>query len=369
VAAIVAAYEWQAELRSRRDAFAGILERAGCDFALVFGTLGRAEHIRYLTGFAPGMGDAWVLLRGGHDLSGFLDFNWQVDDARRRSGFDWRAEFTAAPLVAEALAAERPRRVGVAGRDRVPAVAYEAIRARLPGAELLDVGAELELLRRRKSPLEVRLLREAARRTDGALEAARREAQAGVTEEALAARLGYELGPEWSFAPCVISGVDDPVPIREPTSRPLQEGDTVMIDIGAAYEGYQADASRTVVLGSPSRFQEQAWDAVRRAYETAVAAVRPGVPCVDVQQAAGRVLEEAGFRLAHRIGHGIGLATSFEWPSLDRDREPLEPGMTICVEPAVCLDGVGVMKLEDDLLITDDGCEPLTTSTAELRTS
>ena len=165
--------EWQAELRSRRDAFAAILERAGCD--LVFGTLGRAEHVRYLTGFAPGMGDAWVVVQAEDDLSGFLDFNWQVDDARRRSGFEWEAEFTAAPLITEALRAEQPRRVGVAWLDRVPAGAYESIRSGIPDAELVEVGAELARLRRRKSPLEVRLLREAARRTDRALDAARQE--------------------------------------------------------------------------------------------------------------------------------------------------------------------------------------------------
>lgn len=360
---------WTAELRSRREALVEILERSGCDLGLVFGTLARAEHVRYLTGFAPSMGDAWLLLRSADDVSGFLDFTWQVDDARRRSRLDdWRAEFTAGGIVADALAAEQPRRLGVAGLDRIPATAFDAIRARLPRTEVVDVGHELALLRRRKSTLEVGLLREAARRTDRALDAARHEARPGVSEEELAARLGLELGPEWSFAPCVISGQDDPVPIREPSARRLVEGDTVMLDLGAAYQGYQADASRTLVLGEPSRLQRAVWDAVCRAYEAALAAVRPGTPCAAVQDAAARVVEEAGYRLAHRIGHGIGLTTSFEWPSLDRDREPLEPGMTICIEPAVCLDGAGVMKLEDDLLVADDGYEVLTAADSSLTT-
>ena len=189
-----------------------------------------------------------------------------------------------------------------------------------------------------------------------------------MTEADLAARLGYELGPEWSFAPCVISGQDEPVPIREPSERTLEPGDTVMLDLGAACDGYQADASRTLVLGPPSEAQRDAWDAVRRGYEAALAAVRPGTPCAAVQEAAAKAVEADGYRLAHRVGHGIGLATSFEWPSLDRDQAPLEPGMTICIEPAVCLDGVGVMKLEDDLLVTDGGCEVLTSADAVLTT-
>jgi Xaa-Pro aminopeptidase len=361
---------WDQELRGRRDALSTILERHGCELGLAFGTLSRAEHIRYLTGFAPTMGDAWLVVRSADDVSGFLDFTWQVDDARRRSGLaDWHAELTVEGLVADALATERPKRLGIAGRDRIPAPAFDRIRERLPGAEIVDVGPDLAILRRRKSALEVGLLQEAARRTDRALDAARSAARPGVTEEELAALLGYKLGPEWSFTPCVISGQEDPVPIREPSARPLAAGDTVMLDLGAAYEGYEADASRTLVLGEPSRLQQDVWDAVCRAYDAALEAVRPGTPCADVQRAAARVVEEAGYALAHRIGHGIGLATSFEWPSLDRDPEPLEPGMTICIEPGICVPGAGVMKLEDDLLVTDDGCEVLTTADSTLSVS
>jgi len=361
--------EWAAELQRRRAAFVQILERHACDLGIVFGTLARAEHVRYLTGFAPSMGDAWLVVRGGDDVTGFLDFIWLVDEARRRSGFaDWRAEFTATGILLDALAAERPGRLGVAGLDRIATAAWDAVRATLPSMEIVDVGAELAGLRRRKSKLEAERLREAARRTDRALDAARREARPGVTEADLAARLGYELGPEWSFAPCVISGQDEPVPIREPSERTLEPGDTVMLDLGAACDGYQADASRTLVLGPPSEAQRDAWDAVRRGYEAALAAVRPGTPCAAVQEAAAKAVEADGYRLAHRVGHGIGLATSFEWPSLDRDQAPLEPGMTICIEPAVCLDGVGVMKLEDDLLVTDGGCEVLTSADAALTT-
>src|SRR5436190_11267846 len=182
------------ELRRRRVAFVQILERRACDLGLVFGTLARAEHVRYLTGFAPSMGDAWLVVRGGDDLTGFLDFIWLVDEARRRSGFaDWRAEFTATGILLDALAAERPGRLGVAGLDRIAAAAWDAVRATLPSMEIVDVGAELAGLRRRKSKLEAERLREAARRTDRALDAARREARPGVTEADLAARLGYEL--------------------------------------------------------------------------------------------------------------------------------------------------------------------------------
>ena len=152
------------------------------------------------------------------------------------------------------------------------------------------------------------LLREAARKTDAALDVARAEARPGVSERELAARLGQALGPEWAFPPTVVSGNDDPIPIREPTERLLEPGDTVMVDIGAAHEGYQADATRTFVLQNTNSEQRRVWDAVLRSYEAALEAVRSGTPCVLVHKAAARAAEGAGFSLAHRIGHGISVA-------------------------------------------------------------
>src|SRR4029077_14303701 len=160
----------------------------------------------------------------------------------------------------------------------------------------------------------------------------------GARETEIAAALaGIPLaaGGDNSFEPTVISGVDDPIPIRRSIPRPLEPGDTVMVDAGAALQGYQGAATRTVVRGEPSRVQLAGWDVVRRAYDAALALARPGVPCVELHRAAAAIVEEAGVEVRHRIGHRIGLATSYEWRSLDTEEAPLEPGMTICLEPGV----------------------------------
>jgi Xaa-Pro dipeptidase len=361
---VVATDEWMRELAARHTAAWGAVERRECDVFVVFGSHGHAEHFRYLTNFAPALGDAWLVLARDAPPVCVLDFDWQLEEARRRSAIgDWRARFVAAPLVAEVLAEVRLRRLAVAGLDRLPVTAWKTIRGDF---DVVDVGAEIARLRRRKSALELRLLREAARLTDEALEVARAEARPGISERALAARIGHALGPEWSFPPTVISGNDDPIPIREPSERRLERGDSVMVDIGAGYEGYQADASRTFVIGDPSEFQRRVWETVSRAYDAALATVRAGVACDLVHRRAAEAAEASGFRLAHRTGHGIGLATSFEWPNLAGDEEPLEPGTTICIEPAIAVAGAGVMKLEDDLVVTEDGYELLTTSERSL---
>ena len=360
---MITAEEWRAELKQRRGRMRAIAAEHDCDAFLAFGAHGHAEHFRYLTNFAPALGDAWLVVAGETPVC-VLDFDWQVEEARRRSGLeDWRARFGAAPLVAEVLRAAGPRRVAVAGLDRIPVKAWEAV---VDEFEVVDVGAELARLRRRKSAVELQLLREAARLTDDALALARQEARPGISERELAARIGQALGPEWSFPPTVVSGNEDPIPIRDPTERRLTEADTVMVDIGAAYDGYQADASRTFVLGEPSAEQERVWAVVLDAYEAALAATRAGAPCRAVQDAGAAAAAAAGFRLAHRIGHGIGLATSFEWPDLAGEKEPLEPGTTICIEPSIAVRGAGVMKLEDDLVVTDDGYELLTSSDRSL---
>jgi Xaa-Pro aminopeptidase len=357
---------WPAELEARRARARAILSDAGCDLGLVFGCDRHGQSFRYLTNFEPVLGDMWLLF--GDRERCFLTFQWQIIEARAASGIDeWHGLFDPVPLVVEALRESGARRVGVIGLRRMPVPAYRAVEGAV--GELVDLDAPFGLLRRRKSPFEVERLREAARVTDAMLDGARTRMRPGATDTEIAAALaGIPLaaGGDNSFEPTVISGVDDPIPVRRSIQRPLERGDTVMVDVGATMQGYQGDATRTYVLGEPSREQLRGWDVVRRAYDAALELARPGVPCRELQRAATAIVEGAGFEVAHRIGHGIGLATSYEWPSLDTEEAPLEPGMTICLEPGVFARGVGNMKLEDDLVITDDGCELLTHADATL---
>ncbi|HKV46256.1 MAG TPA: Xaa-Pro peptidase family protein [bacterium] len=360
--------QWRAELLARRGRVRRLLEQAGCDAGVIFGCDAHAEHFRYLTNFSPVLGDSWLIL--GAEERCVLTFQWQIPEAQALSGIDrWEGAFDPLPLVRAALHELTPRRIGIAGLERMPAPAHQALAGWLPEAEFVDLGAAVAGLRRRKSPLEAERLRAAARITDMMLDAARAMARPGLTEAELAAELSViplRRGARCAFETTVVSGVDAPVSIRRPTGRALAVGDSVMVDLGAEVEGYQADATRTFVVGAPSRAQLRAWDVVRRAYEAAVGLARPGVPCCELQRAAARIITDGGFTLAHRIGHGIGLATSYEWPSLDSERAPLEPGITICIEPGVYAPGIGNMKLEDDLLITESGCELLTQSDRSL---
>lgn len=356
--------EWKPELEARRARVRRLLEEAGCDVGLVFGCDGHTEHFRYLTNFAPVLGDSWLIMDAGERC--VLTFQWQIVEAREHSGIEqWDASFDSVSIVLEILQAVKPRRLGIAGLERMPAPFYTALHDAFPELEVVDLGPRVAELRRRKSALEVKLMRDAGRVTDVMLDAARQGVRVGRSESDLAAELSViplRFGGTCSFETTVVSGIDTPVPIRRPTARQLAAQDSVMIDLGAEIEGYQADATRTFVLGRPLPAQLRAWDVVIRAYDAAMNLARPGIPCAELERVSASIIREAGFIPGHRIGHGIGLATSFEWPSLDTEQAPLEPGMTICIEPGVYAAGIGNMKLEDDVLITDTGCELLTRS-------
>jgi Xaa-Pro aminopeptidase len=358
--------EWADEIARRRLAFRRVVDENGCDAALVFSAQGHNQTFRYLTNFTPVLGDMWAVVGPSDPIDCVVNFAWELDAARALPPGDrGTGGFDAVPAVAAAVAEARPARVGVDGFDRIPLRAVEAIRAQAPDVELVDIGSPVAALRRRKSPLEISLLREAARIADAAFDSIRAGLREGQSEHEIAASLGVVVqghGAAWAFPPCVQADFEQPVIIRMPSEKRVSAQDSVMLDIGPEWDGYQADAARTYVIGEPNELQQRAWDAVRRAHEAALAVTRPGTPCRDVDRAARDVIEGAGFTLRHRIGHGIGLATSFEWPSMDTETAPLEPGMVVCIEPSVVEPGAGTMKIEDDVLLTDDGFELLTRS-------
>lgn len=358
------------ELEQRRVAAAAAVRDAGCDGALVYGPQGHTDLARWLTDFEPLMGDVWLLLGADGRLGGVLEFGWQVDEARERSGApDWRAPGDPGAGVAAAIERLGWRRLATAGAARLPWGAHATLTDPGRGLELVDAAGALDGLRRRKSPAEVERLRAAGWATDRMLDAVRARIRPGMRERdvvAIAVAAAFDVGAEPAFEPLVVSGPARPVPVRRATDRVLEAGDPVMVDLGAAVDGYRGDAARTFVLGRVTPAQQRAWDVVLRAYDATLALARPGVPCAELDRAARAVIEGAGYAMSHRVGHGIGLGTAFEWPDLASDEAPLEPGVAICVEPGLFADGLGNFKLEDDLVVTAGGCELLTSSDSTL---
>jgi len=312
----------------------------------------------------------WGILTGPDTMSCVLTFHWGLDAARAQSGIDvWHGEFDPVPRVAQILSAAKPSKVGVIGFHRVPAAALSRIETESSCFELRDADSLSLAIRRLKAPEEVACLSEAAAITERALDASISRIQPGITEREISALLAYEIrrqGGDLSFPPMVLSGGRSPVIFRLPTAYPIQVGTSVMIDVGAEYSGYQADIARTFVLGRPTPELQRAHSAVQGAHEAILESARPGVPCRSLHTTGAAVLQRSGYEVLHRMGHGVGLATSFEWPSLDTEEALLEEGMTLAIEPAVYVQGVGSVKLEDMILITRTGFSFLSRSSREL---
>jgi Xaa-Pro aminopeptidase len=228
-----------------------------------------------------------------------------------------------------------------------------------------------EHLRLVKDASEIATLREAARRISGVAAAGFAAIRPGVTERVVAAALeramrdaGYERP---AFDTIVGSGPHSALPHYRAGDRILISGDLVVLDFGGVLDGYCCDLTRTVSVGAPSAESRRVHAAVHEAQRAAIAAVKPGVAATDVDLAARNVLEQHALAEAfgHGTGHGLGLEIHEE-PRITRPRaniEPvrLEPGMVFTIEPGVYLAGWGGVRIEDDVLVTETGCEVLTT--------
>jgi len=241
------------------------------------------------------------------------------------------------------------------------------------GIELVATPDQVGALRQVKDVHEIGLLREACAISQRALERMITEVRVGVSERMVAARLEFLMRQEGAdgaaFSTIVATGSSSAEPHHEPTDRSIERGDLLKIDFGALWQGYHADMTRTFVVGAPAlAWQSEMHALVAEAASAGRAAVLPGVDVREVDAAARRVIADAGYgqNFGHGIGHGIGLQIH-EAPLMGPTAVArLEHNMTITVEPGVYLPGRGGVRIEDSLVVTPSGAEPMTTMSRDL---
>jgi Xaa-Pro aminopeptidase len=234
----------------------------------------------------------------------------------------------------------------------------------------------VEQIRLVKDANEVANLRDAAARLTFVAERAFMAIRPGVMEREVAAAIemglrsaGYERP---AFDTIVASGPNAALPHYRAGLRILKPGDLVVLDFGGVLDGYCSDLTRTVSVGAPTADALRLHAAVREAQRAAIEVVKPGVPATSVDAAARNVLESRGLgdAFGHGTGHGLGLDIHEE-PRVGPPRShsasvQLEPGMVFTIEPGAYLPGMGGVRIEDDVLVTGDGCEVLTSVPREL---
>ncbi len=265
------------------------------------------------------------------------------------------------------------KRIGVEPL-RMRLMEFRYLQAAAPRAVFPDASDAVSALRVRKDADEVASMRRAVDVAQKALEATLPMIRPGVTEREIAAELTVQLlrhgsEPEFPFGPIVSAGPNSANPHASPTDRPLREGDLLVIDWGATVDGYISDITRTFAIGEVEAELARICAIVQEANAAGRAAAGPGVPAGEVDRAARAVIEKAGYGeyFTHRTGHGLGVE-AHEAPYIRADNARLlEPGMTFTVEPGIYLPGRGGVRIEDDVVITDDGAESLTTLPREVR--
>jgi Xaa-Pro aminopeptidase len=245
------------------------------------------------------------------------------------------------------------------------------LRALLDPAELVDASPAIGAVRRIKQPEEVDRLRATAAAADTAMLAITAERLSGRTEAVVSRRIRELLlaaGHDTADFAIVGSGPNSASPHHEPGERVIEAGDAVVLDIGGTRAAYCSDTTRTAFVGEPPADFAAMYEVLRIAQAAACAAVAPGVPARDIDHAARRVIDEAGYGDAffHRTGHGIGMETHEEPYIVESNDEPLVVGDAFSVEPGIYISGQWGARIEDIVACTETGGERLNTNSTEL---
>jgi Xaa-Pro aminopeptidase len=321
-------------------------------------------NVFYLTGFDS---TNTALLVEPDCVRLFTDFRY-AERAREVEG----VEFEETPRYIYTDLAERlPSRVSFEA-DALTYANYELLR--VGGIELVPRRGLVESLRIVKEPAELEAIRRAAEVTDAAYERLAEEPFAGRTEKDLVWRmehLFHECGADGlAFPVDVASGPTAASPHADPGDRVVAEGDLVLVDAGAKVEGYCSDSTRMFAVGDVSESLRDVYEIVRAAQQAGVEAVRAGVATRDADAAARAVIADAGYgdNFGHGLGHGLGLLVH-EAPGVRPESdEVLAAGNVVTVEPGIYLSGVAGIRIEDLVVVTEDGCEVLTSFPKELLT-
>ena len=356
-----------------RDLLKKILENTETDAFLITDPY----SLRYYTGFKGGEGVA-IVMDGKYVL---------ITDSRYTEAASMESEFEVEEfgasrakkdIITEVLKERNVLSVGFED-DSISYNDYKYYEGILSGDEFSYGKVELKPLkgqllqpRRVKTAEEIEFLRQAEHIGDMAFDDILGMLKPGMTELEVAAEIEYSMkrhgASGFSFDTIAASGVHSSMPHAIPTDKKLEFGDFVTMDFGCLYEGYCSDMTRTVCIGSADEEKKAVYNKVLEAQLAVLDKVKPGMVCKDVDSIARNIIADAGYgkNFGHGLGHSVGLYIH-EAPAFNtRDESVLEASMVITDEPGIYLPGKFGVRIEDMILITEDGCEVLSKSPKEL---
>jgi Xaa-Pro aminopeptidase len=329
------------------------------------------KNRRYFTGFDSTFGI--LLLNKSKNI--FITDPRYCEMARGLEGFDVRcgSKTETADILSDALQELNAQCLGFED-DEMTVARYESFKLQFTGKDikLIPAGGTVRELREIKTAEEIECITEAQRISDAVFVKMLKFIKTDVSEKDIAVEIEHQIkllgGDGLAFDTIVASGTNSSMPHAHPSSKKIQGGDPVTMDFGARVKGYCADMTRTVFVGKPSPEMKNIYNVVLKTQQFAIKNVKAGVKCREIDAYAREVLKANALEqyFTHGLGHGLGLDIH-ESPSLSQESETvLRQNMIITVEPGVYMPGIGGVRIEDMLLIKEDGYKNLTSSPKDL---
>ena len=355
------------DYQQRRQRLRQVLRRAGSPFFLVT----RFTNVTYLTGFTGD--DSFLLVTPDRELL-FSDPRYTTQLEEECPGMELVIRRPGTPIVGSVVPAVRG--LGNSGlaieAGSMSVEMFQKLASELPAVAFDPRSGLVEQLREVKDREEIREIRYAIEIAERAFAVVKASLRPGHTEKSVTDDLEHQVrlfgGEGCSFAPIVAVGPRAALPHARPGLTPIDQNPFLLVDWGAKGKGlYLSDLTRMIITGKAPPRLENIYQTVLAAQRAAIAAIRPGAVMEQIDAIARQVIRDAGYgrRFGHSLGHGIGLEIH-EQPRLAVDQKrPLKPGMVVTVEPGIYLPGWGGVRIEDDVLVTKDGCEVLSTCPRE----
>lgn len=323
---------------------------------------------RYMTDFT---GTAGIALISEHDAVFITDFRYVEQAGKQAKNFQIVQHV--GPIIEEV--ANQVRQLGIRKlgfeQDHLTYAQYQLFEKNV-SAQFVPISGAIEKLRLIKTEAEINIIKKAADIADAAFTHILNYIQPGKKEIDVANELEFFMrkagATSSSFDIIVASGIRSALPHGVASNKVIEKGDFVTLDFGAYYNGYVSDITRTISVGEPSKQLKEIYDIVLEAQLRGVNGIKPGITGKEADALTRDYITEKGYgdNFGHSTGHGIGLEVH-EGPGLSvRSTTVLEPGMVVTVEPGIYVADLGGVRIEDDLLITEDGSDILTHSPKEL---
>lgn len=325
-------------------------------------------NIRYITGFSGS--SAYVFIT--KDKNYFItDFRYKEQSAGQVKGFEIRITNQQTEEIKKICEETRAKSV-VFESTNVTYNHIEKLKEALPKVKFIPAADKIESFTMCKAPDEIAKMKKAAEISDKTFDKILGIIKPGMKESDVASEITYwhkKFGASKdSFDTIVASGFRGALPHGVASDKIIEKGEMVTIDFGCVYEGFCSDITRTIAIGNPSEQMKKVYQIVLESQLKSIESAKAGITTIALDKIARDHISSFGYgeKFGHGLGHGLGILVH-ELPSVSRKMDmPIPEGVVVTIEPGIYLEGVGGVRIEDDVLITNNGCEVFNRSPKEL---